>query len=140
MRMLTGAADKDLMRARALCELLNYTRRMIEGFSMSGEIILERCEDELLASCGYSSAVRPKSFLEFFENCTIADDECKRIFGDFCRGFGKGYRDEQLRSCEYCLSLLTARAEVISNKNAAKKKIIIAATLSGALMLAILLA
>ena len=138
-RILTAAADRSLSHTRAMCELLSYTRRMIESFSMSGEEILGRCDDRLLGACGYFLGVRPKSFIELFERCEIVDGECRRIFGDFCRNFGKGYRDEQLRNCEYCLSLLAARSEVLASENATKKKIIIASTLSVALMLAILL-
>lgn len=138
--MLTAESDRSVACARSLCELLRYTREMIESFSLSGGAILGGCEARLLEGCGYRLQKRPESFAELFEGCEIGDAECARLFGEFCQSFGRGYRAEQLRRCEHCLSALVARAELLSTESASRKKIITAATLSGALMLAILLA
>lgn len=139
-QLLSSEAERSLTCARSLCELLRYTREMIDSFSMSGTQILQRCEESLLARCGYSKSERPTCFLDLSEGCEIGDVECAKIFCDFCRNFGKGYRDEQLRSCERCLDRLGTRAEQLHGEVAAKKKIIVVSVLSEALMLAIILA
>ena len=139
-QLLSSEVERSLSCAGSLCDLLRYTREMIDSFSMSGPLILASCDEALLARCGYSGRERPTSFCELMQGCEIGDGECARIFGDFCRGFGKGYREEQLRSCERCLDMLSARTEQLIGEVSAKKKIIVSSALSGALMLAILLA
>ncbi|MBP3315967.1 MAG: hypothetical protein J6M03_09110 [Clostridia bacterium] len=140
VQTLLAAVDSALRTARSLCELLRYTRQMIERFSMCGEEILRRCDAGLLDSCGYKGELMPKSFAELANICEIADGESARLFSEFCRDFGKSYREEELRRCEHYLSLLSARAEVLKSEAAVKKKIILATIVSGAIMLAILLA
>ena len=107
---------------------------------MCGEEILRRCDAGLLDSCGYKGEITSKSFAELANSCEIADGESARLFSEVCREFGKSYREEELRRCEHYLSLLSARAEVLKSEAAVKKKIILATIVSGAIMLAILLA
>jgi hypothetical protein len=138
-RIWVYETDRTLNNARAICELMRQSKSLIESFSLCGAGILSRCRLELLRGCGYSGGKIPTSFAELFANCEIEDGECSRIFGEFCESFGKCYRYEQLRSCEYFLDRMSARARVLEREAPAKKRIMITLILSGAAMLAILL-
>lgn len=137
-RELRGALDRELGFATARVSLLSYTRQMIENFNASGEEILRSCSTELLLECGYIGDRAPKSFSELADACEMGDGESARIFGEFCRGFGKSYRNEQLRHCEYYLALLTERADRLRQETASRKKIVLVSAVSCGLMLAIL--
>ena len=138
-RALALTLDASVLSARAIAELVGYSKDMVESFSMSGEEILRTCKPELLLSCGYKCEHAPKSFAELSSACEIDDGESARIFDEFCRDFGKSYREEQMRSCKRYYSLLDSRATELCGEVRAKKKIVYASAFSCGAMLAILL-
>ena len=138
-RALALTLDASVLSARAIAELVGYAKDMVESFSMSGEEILRTCKPELLLSCGYKCEHAPKSFAELSSACEIDDGESARIFGEFCRDFGKSYREEQERRCKRYYSLLDSRATELCGEVRAKKKIVYASAFSCGAMLAILL-
>lgn len=137
---LRGALECKLRSVRALERLLSHTRQMIKSFCASGEEILRSCPPELLLDCGYVGENAPTSFPMLASGCAIDDGESARIFAEFCRDFGKSYREEELGRCEHYLALLTARADSLQGEITAKKKTVLVLSVSCGLMLAILFA
>ena len=137
---LRYALERKLRSARALEKLLVHTRQMIKSLCASGGDILSSCPSELLFDCGYIGECMPKSFSELADRCRIEDRECSRIFCEFCRDFGKSYREEELGRCERYLALLSARVDCLQSEIMAKKKTALVLPLSCGLILAILFA
>ncbi|MBP3369279.1 MAG: hypothetical protein J6L85_00875 [Clostridia bacterium] len=131
--------DRRIKNLRALCELLRVTGRMVDSFSMSARDILKRLPDELVRDCGCSADVRPESFPELACACEISDDEAKRVFGEFAYAFGKSYRQEQVRQCEYYLDRMCERESEVTQKLHVQKKLAVALSLSATLALVMLL-
>lgn len=116
------AENKKVGNARALCELVRLARGLVETFSMCGSDILRRCPTDILYECGYPGGLALESFSQFAGVCKIPDEEMKRLFNEFCDGFGKSYRAEELRRIDYYLSKLESRAHIIEKQAPVKKK------------------
>jgi hypothetical protein len=106
---------------------------------MSARAILADCPRELIDACGYYGKEVPGSFLELWEYCDISDPEARRIFSEFAKGFGKGYRADQIRQCEYYMTLMSERRLQISERVGVQKKLVITLTLCVTLVIIILL-
>ena len=81
----------------------------------------------------------PRSFEALLTFCAIRDGETEQLIRSFAEEFGKSYREEQSRGCDYYFSLLDARREGLVSQLPAKKRINSALCVSGALALVILL-
>lgn len=126
-------------QTEALIAFMRYARNMIECFSLPAAEIIRRADREQLALCGFTGESVPESFGELFSRIHIRDADTARILQSFCDGFGRSYREEQLKEMDYYISLLCERAERLAEELPKRKKLNSTLCISSALALAILL-
>ncbi len=137
--VLIAELDRRIKNIRALCEVLRITKRMVESFSMSAPDILSKLSHELMRDCGYLRTDTPQGFWDFAVACEVCDREAKEILLEFAGEFGKSYRPEQIRQCEYHIERMSERESGLSQKLPVQKKLVLAVGISVTLMLVILL-
>jgi hypothetical protein len=136
---MNRSAAECLSQVEGWLALLRYTRMQVECFALPMSVILRRVDVGILRRCGYGGASPPESFEELWAECAIRDGVCAEWMRDFSREFGKSYREEQGRGCEYYETLLEQRRDALISELPAKKKIHSALWVSGALAVVILL-
>ena len=136
--LMNSSESRALSQADCYISLLRYIRIQVECFAMPiGDIILG-CDRELLAGCGFRGDIPPTTLSELIRQCDIKDREiCETVKG-FADSFGKGYREEQLRECDYYIELLCERRRRIADELPKKKKLNTTLCVSWALALVIL--
>ena len=136
--MNTGAS-KTYAQTEAIIAFMKYARNMIECFSLPAAQIIRRAERGQLIACGFTGESVPESFSELFSLIEIRDEESARITRSFCEGFGRSYREEQIKEMDYYISLLCERSERLAGELPKKKKLNSTLCVSSALAIAILL-
>ena len=136
---MNRSASERLSQVEGWLSLLRYARTQVDCFALPMSVILKRADAELLRQCGYVGASVPESFEALWSGCVIRDGACAEWMRNFSREFGKSYRGEQSRGCEYYESLLEQRREVLLSELPVKKKVHSALWISGALAVVILL-
>lgn len=139
-RAFNRSAVLALSQSEAWWRLLCETRLQIDCFSLPVSDILARADPSLLNDCGYLGAEeeRPKNFEALVASCSISDTVCRDLVQKFAAEFGKGYREEQLRECDYYMALLDKHREELASRLHGKKKTNSILCISGALGLVIL--
>lgn len=135
---LCRRATVQLSQVEGLLSLIRTIRLQVECFAMPLSAILARCDERLLRQCGYRGSVPPTDFPTLLGGCQIADPSAAEIFGSFGEEFGRGYREEQAKGCEYALALLEERRVALSERLPVQKKLYSTLCVSGALALMIL--
>ena len=136
---LNKSAKDTLRQTEYFISLVRFLRAQIECFSMSVPRALERVPDEILAGCSFLGKERPKSLSELIGGCQVTDQAVMRDMSRLADDIGKGYREEQLTLCDYCLSLLEAQRSRIAGQLPLKIKVNSALSLAGAAAVVILL-
>lgn len=92
----------------AFVTLLRYIKKQIECFSAPISTIIGQCDSKLLEECGiYLKGKKEMFFSQLLQNCTFyIDAEAIDIIKKFANEFGKSYREDQLKSCDYYISEL----------------------------------
>jgi hypothetical protein len=75
----------------------------------------------------------------FVGRCEVSDQQSAAIMRRFAADIGKGYVDEQLALCDYCLTLLEERRQSLCDSLPAKLRMNGALCIAGALALVIIL-
>lgn len=136
---LNRRAERRLREVEGWIALLRFVKSQVECFSLPmGEILL-RCDASVLHECGCVATVAPKSFSAMIEASSFYDAECERLAHAFAEEFGRGYREEVMRGCDYYLAQLTSHKEMLSKKLPAQKKLNATLSICGALALVLLL-
>ena len=100
--MMNSTASKKFEQTEALIMLMRFIKIQIECFGLSASEIIRRCDENMLFLCGMRGGDNiPNNFKELFEHCGVLDRETKDILLEFASGFGKGYRSEQIKECDY---------------------------------------
>ena len=136
---LNRSASSVLVQIEGWQRLLRFIKLQIDCFSLPVSVILERCDRATLRACGYVSDLPARGLGELWERCSVQDEQTREIVRGFVSEFGKGYREEQLRSCDYYLSLLEQRRGTVAAQLPGKKKRNATLCVSGALAVVILL-
>ncbi len=131
--------ERSLKNVSALRTLIEYTKNMIDCYSMPAGEILSGIDTELIKNCGYSLKKLPVSFGELAENCDIYDKESKELILSFAKDFGKSYRADEVLRCSSYLEKIRSREQKLYKESQKKKKLIITVALSTALAIIILL-
>lgn len=137
--VMNQRASLSLKQAEGWLALLRYIRTQVDCFALPIPRILSQCDLSLLTACGYGKEERPRDLEQLLCDCDLRDGEVRGIVGAFVGEFGKGYREEQLRSCEYYRELLSARRASLAEQLPARKRVTSTLWLSGALATVILL-
>jgi len=120
--VLNRKASEALRQAEGMMALLRTVRGQIECFARPISEILSACERKELEACGYFGEDAPKDLLELLTQCWRYDEETVETVSRFAEEFGRGYREDEVRACDYTLSLLDKRREKLAAELPAKKK------------------
>lgn len=132
-------AEKKIRQYEAFLRLLRYTRLQIDCFGLPCADILMGCEISLLSECGFGGEEHPENFRELYGKSVFSDDVLCGVIGSFSDEFGYGYREEELRRCDYYISILSDRLKLLRDEVKKKKKVNTTLCVSAALGIVILL-
>ena len=134
-----SALARSAERLVALVAFLRFVRSEVECFALPASDIIASCDKGLLARCGFEGEIPPRDMLSLVRMLTIEDTEARSLVLRFAEGFGQSYREEQIRECDYYISLLRQRAEQLSAAVPTKRRLNSTLCISAALALIILL-
>ena len=137
--MLNRTASVALRQNEAMMTLLRTVRGQIECFSLPIGQILAGCEREVIEACGYTEEETPRDLLAFISHVTAFDSRTVSIVSQFGAEFGRGYREDEVRACDYALSLLEERRCALAAELPVKKKRNMTLSVCASLALALLL-
>ena len=101
---------KRLSSMDAWIDLIVFIRGQIDCYLRPLDEILAYADPALLANC----AARPqdKTLSHILQRAlSLHDEESRRLLSGFVREMGDGYREEQVKRCDYYLTALQARRE-----------------------------
>lgn len=136
---LNRRAERRVRQIGGWISLLRFVKGQVECFSLPMGEILARCNPEILAECSFAGDVAPTSFEALLTAAVPDDRDTEEILRRFCAEFGRGYREEEMRGCDYFLSQLEARRSELSGKLPAQKKMHTTLCLCSALAVVLLL-
>ena len=140
---LNRNAEAAVERLDAWISLARLTKNQIDCFSLPLPEILQRCEPSLLLRLGTAECTPfpPKEFPELLTGLSHAalTEEGERTARLFCEEIGKGYRAEQLRTCDHCIGLFCAERDRLLSELPRRRKRNITLCLSAALGTVVLL-
>ena len=136
---LNRNTDRNISLIDGYVALIRFARTQIDCYALPADEIFKRCDRELLSGCGYTNDEPPTEFVVFFDKLNISDRTARRIVSEFCSDFGKHYRDEQLKRCDACISMLEEYRDKLRGEAKDTKKLNYTLCLSGAVALIILL-
>ena len=128
-----------LRQVEAWIALLRQTRGRVEGMALPVREILGRTEETLLKACGFEEDGTPSTFSELLSACRIEDRETEGVLMEFASGFGRGYREEEVRACDRYLRALEARREFLASHLSGRKRLNTTLSLAGSLAVVLLL-
>lgn len=134
----TGAALA-LKQTEGVMALLRSIKTQIDCFALPIGDILRNLDQKTLDACGYRGTACPDQLDGFLENCEVYDAATFSVFAQFAREFGRNYREEEVRACEYYLALLEERRACLDAELPVKKKRNLTLCICAALALALLL-
>ena len=132
-------AESELRLTDSWISLMRYIKGQVECFGMPLENILSKCDRMLLYELGYKKESAPKDFSELISGCDMPDEETAGIISEYAKEFGKYYREEQLKRCNYFLSALEEKRKQNSEKLPQKKRLNTTLWIAGSLAVGILL-
>ena len=138
-RLLNARLDAAVRQTNGFLVLLQTVKRQVDCYAQALPDILFACEEALLRDCGFCGTERPRDWEQLLLACRVYDGESVETVRRFAADFGKGYREEQLRACDYTLSLLESRRAHLTEALPAEKKRNTTLCLSASLGVAILL-
>ncbi len=119
---LRSSARERLSEAEGVLVLLRFIRSQIDCFAKPLPRILAEVQPELYRKCGYAGELPPKELGELLENCAVSDSEVREILAGVCAELGRGYLREQLRTCDYYISLLERQCDALSASLPARRR------------------
>ena len=121
-RMINASASMSLSQTEGFISFIRFARVQIDCFSLPIGEIIAICGKEMLLRCGYEKKEVPTSFGAFVDSINVSDKDSYKIFCAFASEFGRGYRAEQLRACDYYLALLEEHRKALLSALPSKKK------------------
>lgn len=137
--MLNRREGERLRQIEAWMRLVRWSAEQVDGFSLPVSEILGRMDEALLRECGFAGGARPCRFDALLEQCAVEDGETREILRQFACGFGRGYREEQVRECRRYLGALEERRCALLSRLAGRKRINATLSLTGSLAVVLLL-
>lgn len=137
--LFNSGTKQTLRQTESFISLLRFLRSQIECFSLPLPSALSRCPFEILRGCGYNESKAPSSAKQLMSGCFIYDDCVRRSMERFFFEAGRGYREEQLSLCDYCISLIEERRANMTSQLPMKIKVNSALSIAGAAAVIVLL-
>lgn len=103
--LLVSERCRRIRAYEALCALVAFIKGNIEAFGTPVDNILENCRIEYFESCDFGEVLRREG-LEAASSRRLLPlgIDAELDFEAFAENLGKGYRDEELKRCDYYLS------------------------------------
>lgn len=136
---LNGIAKVSLLQIESFILLIRFFKTEIECFASPIPRILSKCPRNIIIGCGYLYDEEPKDAEALLLGCKFSDSKTEECVKRFFSSLGRGYIDEQLVVCDYCISELEERRRRLSDTLTSRIKINSALCLGGALAVVILL-
>ncbi len=92
-------------QAMGYLSLLQHIKRQIDCFSAPIGQILAACDPQVLVACGAVGEVT--AFSQLLEAELYLDEEICLLLRRFSAELGRGYREDQLRCCDYYIARLS---------------------------------
>ena len=127
-------------QAEGFLALIRFLRCQIDTLARPLPQILAECDASVLHACGWTAAPRPTSLITLLDGTALylSEEICTLLY-DFGRSLGIGYRDEQLRSCDYHLARLTPYCDTLRRDLPKKERVALFLPIAAALALILLL-
>lgn len=132
-------AENELRLTDSWISLMRYIKGQVECFGMPVENIFSKCDKGILFDLGYEKPSAPKDFSELIAECDMPDEEAATIIYDYTKEFGKFYREEQLKRCDYYISALEEKRKLENEKLPQRKRLNTTLWIAGSLAVGILL-
>ena len=122
--LAVGAARFERVRLQvhdALISLLFFIKGRIDCYAMPAEQIMLEMDKSILADCrcpGQVDSIR--ALLPHVQS--YLDPETYRVLQSFGEGLGSGFREEQIKRCEYYIELLRDKRLQLEAQRAARAK------------------
>lgn len=110
--VLIASSRRRIRHTEALVELVRHIRTHIEYFLTPVDLIFSDFRNETLESCGFCPVLRDSGLAEALRTGGGSfSPETRLIAEKFASSLGDGYRDGQLRLCDFCISGLSEQLE-----------------------------
>ena len=119
---LNRRAVAALRQNEGMMSLLRTVRGQIECFARPISEILSASDTRDLLACGYFGEETPSDLLGLLSQCKVYDRATVKIVLQFAEEFGRGYREDEVRACDYVLSRLEERRVQMAAELPIKKK------------------
>lgn len=126
-------------QAEGFLALLRHIRGQIECFSTPLRGIFAACDASVWAACGMKHPAS-QAFSEQLESTPLylPQEACRLLF-DFAARLGTGYREEQLRCCDYFLQRLTPICDKMRTELPKRERMALFLPVAAAAILALML-
>ena len=127
-------------QAEGFLSLLRFLRWQIDALAKPLPQILAACDRTVLSSCGWQEKEPPATLGALLDGVSLylSPEICTLLF-DFAAGFGAGYREEQLRGCEYHLARLSPYCDMLQRELPKRERVALFLPVAAALALILLL-
>lgn len=119
-----GAARYERARLRvhdALISMIFYIKGRIDCYAMPVEQIMRTMDKSILADCRCPGQVDSiEALLPHVKS--YLDPETYRVLQSFGAGWGSGFRDEQIKRCDYYIELLREKRTQLESELPARVK------------------
>lgn len=116
-----------LITADAICEMMQYVRDNIEHFMKPLPDILASYRNDTLEKIGFLGDVRENGMkyaqLDRYFGKNAVDGEVFAVLSDFCGKIGEGYRNDEIRRCDYAIAQIEKRTAKMKDDFSSKAKI-----------------
>ncbi len=131
---------KKLAQLSAYISLIEYIKNQVECFLLPIDKILSSADRELICACTLTDAQDFKTLNDLIDGTSFyLNSESIGTVKVFADEFGVGYRAQQLRSCEYCITELMRQRDKQKEKNTKEKKVRLALCLCASFSIVLLL-
>ena len=139
-RLLICFEKRRVLQAEGYLALLRFLRWQIDALAKPLPQILAACDGDVLLACGWQKEAPPETLTTLLEGSALyLSDEVCALLHTFAQELGKGYRDEQLRGCDYHLARLSPYCDALRKDLPKKERIALFLPIAAALALILLL-
>ena len=120
--ILNARENERAQRLICFCRLLRFFRLQIDCYCAPIGEIFAKVDKDILRGCGCNAEV--SDFEAFL--CSLdppAEGEAGALLRSFASELGSGYREDQLRCCDYHLSMITPLRDAAVSEAARRKKL-----------------
>lgn len=120
--VLNSKESSKAYRLVCLCRLLRFFRLQIDCYCAPIGEIFARVDADILQGCGCRAPVRDlDTFIGSLD--PPPDGKVRELLCSLASELGSGYREDQLKCCDYHLSLITPLAEAATLDAARRKRL-----------------